>query len=132
MIRRKVVMSANILWLCAVTLHIVLRYGRIVTSAPDWIVFLEAAVIWLPILLLVNIIGAVWKRIDEKISVRPFLTVVTNTIVVAVSALQCFFVVAGGDGLNAMVDILLTAALALLAVNIGNVIWKMAEKKKAN
>ena len=129
MLRRIFITAANILLVLATVLTICHYYGRYATSAPDWVIIPAMLINYAPALIIVNVVNGVWKRIQQKNSIRHFLVTVANVLLVAwILLLIVFF----GSHISAeQKDVILHSVLALLAVNAVNIYCIMAKKQKA-
>ena len=129
MLRRIFITAANILLVLATVLTICHYYGRYATSAPDWVIIPAVLINYAPALIIVNVVNGVWKRIQQKKSIRHFLVTVANVLLVAwILLLIVFF----GSHISAeQKDVILHSVLALLAVNAVNIYCIMAKKQKA-
>lgn len=127
--RRIFVVSANILLTLATVLTICHYYGRYATSAPDWLIIPAVLIQYAPALIIVNVINGIWKRIQQKKSIRPFLVTVANVLLVAwILLLIVFF---GPDITAGLKNAIFQSVLGLLAVNAVNIYCIMAKKQKA-
>ena len=121
MIRRIVITALNILLTGAMVLHAVLRYGRIMTSAPDEIAILEAVINWLPLIVVVNLANGVWKRIEQKKQLRPYLITVANVLLLLWIGVACFL----PDSSKSICY----SVIALLLINAVNVYYIRTKQK---
>lgn len=129
MLRRIFITAANILLSLATVLTIFRYYGRIETSAADWVIIPAVLIQYAPVLIIVNVVNGVWKRIQQKRSIRPFLVTVANVLLVSwILLLIVFF---GSHISAAQKNTISQAVLALLAVNAVNGYCIMAEKQNA-
>ena len=124
MVRRIVVVLANILLLCAAVARGASYYGHVETSAPQWVPALVMGCYYLPAIVFVNIANGVWKRIQQHRSCREFLVISCNVILILVA----IFTVDGAFHKNAWPLVACCAAIAVL--NVVNLWWKSWEEKK--
>ena len=125
MVRRILVVLANILLVCAAVARGYDYYGRVETSAPQWMVSVCMALEYIPAIVAVNVINCVWKRIQQHRSCRVFLVVTLNLLLF----LQMLLVVHEFWAPQSNLSKLGCYLIGFFVINFGNLIWMALEKK---
>lgn len=125
MIRRTVITATNILLLCLAVARGIYYYGRVMTSAPQWMISVCMALEYIPAIVAVNVINGVWKRIQQHRSCRVFLVVTLNLLLF----LQMLLVVHEFWAPQSNLSKLGCYLIGFFVINFGNLIWMALEKK---